>query len=194
VTGTFYVTSGLAGLSTLGPRSNGMADSQEGSVADRWISSTRDGVTWTDPQPLGGTNGSSHVGAGHSPAAAAHGIMATLYLVSDQASCRFFVGNTATSPCVVFQTSTDAGANWSRHRVPTPVGFTPAALSALVGADPSQKDHFTVALLNESGAEFLVYRTPDAGNTWSDAVKVTDDAAKTHFAPFVAYSPNGELA
>jgi hypothetical protein len=38
--GAFYVSSGLAGLSTLGPRSTGLADSTEGKIADRWISST----------------------------------------------------------------------------------------------------------------------------------------------------------
>lgn len=194
ITGTFYVTSGLAGLSTLGPRSNGDPDSSEGSIADRWISSTQDGETWTDPQPLGGMNGASHVGAGHSPAAAAHGLVATLFLASDASSCRFFVGQASTgSACVVFQTSTDAGATWSRSRVPTPAGFSPAALSVFVGADPLHKEHFTVALLNESGADFLVYRTPDAGKSWSEPVRVTEDASKTHFAPYVGFSPKGEF-
>jgi hypothetical protein len=192
VTGTFYVTSGLAGLSTLGPRSNGMADSAEGAIADRWISSTKDGMTWTDPQPLGGTDGAMHIGAGHSPAAAAHGILATLFLVGDASSCKFFVAQSSAS-CVIFQTSTDAGAKWSRHRVPTPAGFTPNALAVLVGADPKRKDHFTVALLSDSGDQFLVYQTPDSGKTWSDAVQVTQDSSKTHFAPFVATSPNGEF-
>lgn len=192
-TGTFYVTSGLAGLSTLGPRSNGMADSQAGTIADRWIASTQDGVKWTDPQPLGGTNGTSHVTAGHSPAAGAFGIMATLFLQTDQASCRFFVGNTAPSSCVVFQTSTDAGATWSRHLVPTPAGFAPTATSVFIGADPTQKEHFTVALLDSSGADLLVYQTPDSGKTWSGGVKVSEDTTKTHFAPYAAYSPKGEF-
>jgi hypothetical protein len=31
-----------------------------------------------------------------------------------------------------------------------------------------------------------VYQTPDSGNTWSDPVKLTEDATKTHFAPWVA--------
>lgn len=192
ITGTFYVTSGLVGLSTLGPRSNGMADSKEGDIADRWIASTKDGTTWTDPQPLGGQDGNAHVGAGHSPAAAAHGILATVFLASDQSSCKLFTGKSASS-CVVFQTSTDAGATWERHRVPTPAGFSVSALSVCVGADPTHKEHFTVALLNQSGADFLVFNTPDSGKTWGPAVKITEDASKTHFAPFVGYSPKGEF-
>jgi hypothetical protein len=192
VSGTFYVTSGLVGLSTLGPRSNGIPNSPEGDIADRWISSTQDGVTWTDPQPLGAANGTSHVGAGHSPAAAAHGTVATLFLASDQSACSLFTGSAAAT-CVVFQTSTDAGATWSRHRVPTPLGFSPAALSVFVGADPVRKDHFTVALLNESGADFLIFHTKDAGATWSEPVRVTEDASKTHFSPYAGYSPKGEF-
>ena len=192
ITGTFYVTSGLAGLSSLGPRSTGLPDSPEGAIADRWISSTQDGVKWTEPQPLGGENGSTHVGAGHSPAAAAHGILATSFVASGASACQFFVSQSV-APCVVFQTSTDAGKTWSRHRVPTPRGFSAAALSVFVGADPTRKEHFTVALLNESGANFLVFRTTDAGKSWSDPVEITEDPSKTHFAPFAGYSPKGEF-
>lgn len=192
ITGTFFVTSGLVGLSNLGPRSSGLPDTPEGEIADRWIASTRDGVTWTDPKPLGGSDGGRHIGAGHSPAAAAHGILATLFLAADQNACRFFTEESAAT-CVVFQTSTDAGATWNRHRVPTPTGFAPAALSVFVGADPAHKEHFTVALLNESGADFLVLHTKDSGNTWSAPLRVTEDASKTHFAPYVGYSPKGEF-
>ncbi|MBN1654002.1 MAG: exo-alpha-sialidase [Deltaproteobacteria bacterium] len=192
-TGSFYVTSGLAGISNLGPRSTGLPDSPAGTIADRWISSTKDGETWTDPQPLGGSNGASHMVSGHSSVAAAHGIMATLFLSYNQASCSFFVGSGATAPCTVFQTSTDAGATWSRHRVPTPAGFAPQALNVLLAADSSTKGLFTVALLKDSGSHFLVYRTPDCGETWGEPVEVTEDMNKTHFAPFVAKSPNGDF-
>lgn len=191
ITGTFFVTSGLAGLSTIGPRSTGMEDSPEGTIADRWIASTQDGTTWTDPQTLGGQNSGSHVVSGHSPAAAAHGVLATLFVNSDASACNYFVKSGG--PCVVFQTSTDAGKTWNRHRVPTPAGFSAAALSVFVGADPTHKDHFTVALLSESGTDFLVYNTPDAGATWSDGVRVGEDASKTHFSPYLGYSPNGEV-
>jgi hypothetical protein len=192
VTGEFYVTSGLAGLSPLGPKSNGMPGSPEGKITDRWISSTKDGTTWTDPQPVGGDNGANHVNAGHSSAAAAHGIVATLFVNSDQNACTFFLGAGTRSPCVVFQTSTDHGKTWSRHRVPTPSGFATSALSLLVAADPAKKGHFTAALLSESGRELWVYDTPDSGAAWGKAVEVTGDTTKQHFSPWVAFSPSGE--
>lgn len=192
VTGELYVTSGLAGISTIGSKSNGMAGSPEGKIADRWIASTKDGITWTAPQPLGGENGANHVGANHSSAAAAHGILATLFVTGDQNACTFFLGAGTRSPCVVFQTSTDAGKSWSRHRVPTPTGFATSALSLLVAADPSKKGHFTAALLSESGNDLWVYDTPDSGSTWGKPVEVTGDTTKQHFSPWVAFSPSGE--
>ena len=193
ITGTFYVTSGIAGLTPLGPRSTGKEDSPTGKISDRWISSTNDGSKWTEPQPLGGSDGSKHVGAGHSSVAAAHGIMATLFVVANQSSCAFFVGKDAPANCVVFQTSTDAGKTWRRSRVPTPADFKTAPLSLFVSADPSKKGHFTATLMNQSGADFLVYRTPDEGKTWSETVRVSEDASKTHFAPYVAMSSKGEF-
>lgn len=194
-TNTFYVTSGLAGLSTLGPRSTGMADSPNGTIADRWISSFQNGATWTAPQSLGGTNGTAHVGANHSAVSAAHGVMATLFQASQQSSCSFFLGDSnAPSQCIVFQTSTDAGATWSRHGVPVPANFRPTATTGLIlAADPAAKGHFTVALLNSAGSEFSVYETHDSGTTWSGPTTVTEDATKTHAAPWMAYSPKGEL-
>jgi hypothetical protein len=189
-TGTVYVTSGLAGLSTLGPRSTGLADSPEGTIADRWISSSADGVTWTAPQPLGSGTAASHVSGGHSSVAAAHGIMATMFVSSD---CATILGNAVPSNCVVFQTSKDGGAAWSRHRVPTPTGFTANALGLLLGADATKEGHFMAVLLNDNGSNLLVYQTPDSGNTWSEPTKLTDDATKMHFAPWVAASPNGEF-
>jgi hypothetical protein len=190
VMGTFYVTSGIAGLTPLGPRSTGDPNAPTGKIADRWVSSTNDGRTWSDPQPLGGTDGSRHVGAGHSSVAAAYGIMATMFV---SGNCTFFVGSDAPANCVVFQTSSDAGKTWHRFRVPTPADFKTAPLALFVGADPARKGHFTATLMNQSGADFLVYRTPDRGTTWSGPIRLTEDASKTHFAPYVAFSPKGEF-
>jgi hypothetical protein len=190
-TGEFFVTSGLAGISNLGPRSNGKADSQGGTITDRWISSTKDGVTWTEPQPLGGTRNGTHVAGSHSHVAAANGIMATMFLSSDSSSCSFFVESAAT-PCVVFQTTTDAGKTWNRHRVPTPAGFAPGALSILLGADPTKKGHFSAVLLNETGRDIHIYNTPDSGETWNEPV-VLAQGSKTHFAPWAGYSAQGKF-
>jgi BNR/Asp-box repeat len=194
-TGTLFVTSGLAGLSLLGPRSTGMANSPTGTIGDRWIASLENGSTWTAPQPLGGTNGSAHVNADHSSVTAARGIMATMFQGTSQSSCSFFLGDSsAPSPCIVFQTSTDGGATWSRHAVPVPAGFAPTPTTGLLlGADPTKQGHFTVVLLNQAGTEFSVYQTPDSGRTWSGPSKVTEDATKTHAAPWMAYSPSGKV-
>jgi hypothetical protein len=194
-TDTFYSVSGLGGLSTLGSRSNGIADSPGGSIADRWISSMQGGMNWTDPQPLGGTNGSNHVPANHSAVSAARGVVATMFQATSPSSCSFFLGDSsAPSQCIVFQTSTDAGATWSRHGVPVPTGFKPTATTGLIlAADPTTRGHFTVSLLNLAGTEFSVYQTPDSGNTWKGPINVTEDGTKTHAAPWMAYSPKGEL-
>jgi len=193
ITGTFYVTSGIAGLTPLGPRSTGNPNAPVGPIADRWVASTRDGHQWTEPEPLGGTDSTRHVGAGHSSVAAAYGIVATLFVAADANACAFFGGHANTAPCVVFQTSQDAGKTWHRSLVPTPADFKAAAFSLFVGADPSRKHHFVAMLMNASGADFLVYRTPDEGKTWSEPVRVTEDAGKTHFAPYVAFSPKGDF-
>jgi hypothetical protein len=48
-------------------------------------------------------------------------------------------------------------------------------------------------LLNQAGTQFWVYQTHDSGSTWSAPTKVAEDTTKTHFAPWMAYSPKGEL-
>jgi hypothetical protein len=200
ITGRFYVTSGIAGLTPLGPRSTGDPGAPNGRIADRWVSSTLDGKTWTAPQPLGGTDGERHVGAGHSSVAAAHGIMATMF-VSPNAmfggakgnDCAFFGASGTADSCVVFQTSSNAGKTWQRSILPVPSGFKTAPLSLFVGADPTRKGHFTATLMNQSGADFLVYRTPDAGKTWDGPSRISESTGKTHFAPYVAFSPKGEF-
>ena len=192
-TGTFYVVSGI-GFSTLGARSTGMVGAPEGTIGDRWIASTQDGVNWTTPQPLGGTKGTDHVSASHSGVTAARGIAATLFLATDATSCAFFLGGGGSNQCLVFQTSTDAGATWNRHRVPVPADFTPTQITGIeVAADPSTKGHFAAILLDQSGSQFWVYETRDSGTSWTGPIKVSEDTTKVHFSPWVAYSPKGEL-
>jgi hypothetical protein len=47
--------------------------------------------------------------------------------------------------------------------------------------------------LNATSTQFLVYVTNNSGNTWSKPTTVTEDAALTHFKPWMAYSPKGVL-
>jgi hypothetical protein len=191
-TGTIYVVSGTP-MSDLGPRATGNPDSPTGGLLDRWLASSQDGVNWTKPQPLGGTNGTTHVSGSHSSVFAAHGIVATMFLISDAASCEFFIGLSISS-CVVFQTSTDKGVTWNRHRVPVPDRFTPNALTGMMfAADPSKAGHFTAVLGDSDGTGFWAYQTADSGNTWSGPTMVTEDETKYHFGSWLTYSPEGVL-
>ena len=63
----------------------------------------------------------------------------------------------------------------------------------MVAADPSKAGHFAVALFTDADTQIAVYQTRDAGNTWSAPAKVTDDANKTHYHAWMAYSPKGVL-
>jgi hypothetical protein len=45
--------------------------------------------------------------------------------------------------------------------------------------------------MNAATTQFLVYQTKDAGASWTGPTMVTDDATKTHFHPWLAYSPAG---
>lgn len=149
-----------------------------GPGGDRWLVSSRDGVHWTDPKGFGGVVSfppSTYV-------AAAHGMFATAFAPTDPALC----GGAAS--CTIFQTTTDSGATWSRHVLPPDVSGAP-----LVAADPTAAGHFSIAVLNPTKTQFLVYQTKDAGVTWSGPTMVAEDATKTHFHPWMAYSPKGVL-
>jgi hypothetical protein len=90
----------------------------------------------------------------------------------------------------VFQTSTDAGATWTRHRVP--LSF-PIAGAPLLAADHSTPGHFTVATLASSRNAMQVWQTFDSGNTWNGPTLVSQDATKTHWNPWMDYSLGGVL-
>src|SRR5262245_12642459 len=145
-TGTVYSMGGLGAITPLGPRSNGDPNSPILTpFGDAFVAASQDGVNWTPPQRTGGTDGANQfTGATGKGIAAAHGVVATVFFGTTNALCAFFVGGTA--PCTVFQTSTDAGATWIRHRVPVP--FAPTNL--MVAADHSTQGHYTVAALPSS--------------------------------------------
>ena len=181
VTGTIYGHSST----TLGPRSTGDPSAPAGTVMDRWLVSSKDGVTWTKPQPMGG---GGHISS------AAHGLLAAAFKTAASRSMFDAPNNelcgSAPTPCTIFQTTGDGGATWSRHVMSVPnthSGF------ALVAADPAAKGHFAVGLSMKSGGEFHVYQTRDAGKSWSGPAIVTQDASKQHFHAWMAYSPKAVL-
>jgi hypothetical protein len=149
-----------------------------GPGGDRWLVSSRDGVHWTDPKAFGGV-------PSFPPGTfvtAAHGLFATAFSPTDPSLCG------GTKGCTVFQTTSDSGATWSRHPLPVPPGSSGAPL---IAGDPKASGHFTVAVLNGGGTQFLVYQTKDSGTTWTGPTMITDDASKTHFHPWLAYSSTG---
>jgi hypothetical protein len=145
---------------------------------DRMLVASKDGVHWSDPKPFGGFAGIGAFGS------AAQGVYATAFTPTDASRCGGTVG------CLVFQTTTDQGATWSRHPLPVPPG---SSSSPLIAADPTTRDHFAIAVLNAAGTQFLVFQTKDAGTTWTGPTTVTDDASKRHFHAWLAYSPKGVL-
>ena len=68
--------------------------------------------------------------------AAAHGILAAVYTASAAPG--------RTCPCAIFETSTDAGAHWTRHVVSAEV---PNGTGLFVAADPSHKGRFAVLIM-----------------------------------------------
>jgi hypothetical protein len=188
-TGRVYVESGSPPTNGyLGPYSTGDPTSARSSVTDRWVVSTMDGVHWTTPQRLGGGGTPGYSITGSSKMSAAHGVLATTFAESSNAACEYFVG--AAAPCAVFQTSTDSGVTWTRHVLPVP---SDAFGTLWVAADPTRAGHFTVAVMNSTSSELLVYQTFDMGATWQGPTAVTEDTSAVHYKPWISYSSEGVL-
>ena len=201
-TGTVYEASSgfINGLQANGNPAGGIATpgTTEGSVlssdADRWVVSSKNGVKWTTPQGLGAhglaaPNPSSFSAATGSTISAAKGELIAGFRAIDSSACTFFVA-VATAPCTVFETSTDSGANWSRHAVPVPADSTG---SVLVAADPTHAGTSTVVVQNSTGGAFLSYVTTDNGATWSQPTTLTDNPDTVKFKAWINYSPDGLL-
>jgi hypothetical protein len=214
-TGTVYETSGSPpNNGTLGPFSTGDPNSPLGNISDRWLVSSQDGVHWTTPHQLASGPGCTTLQQPPPPAplgtlsptcviggnyiSAAHGVLGATFRVTapnnsfatkdNNAACLFFVGTTA--PCTVFQTTTDSGVTWTRHLLPVPSNSTG---TLWVAADPSRAGHFTVAVLNSTSTQFLVYQTVNSGSTWTGPTAVAEDATTDHFKPWINYSAQGVL-
>lgn len=161
----------------------------------QYVSSSADGGrTWSRfhamdsyDYPAGGTGGFS---AGP---VAAHGVLATAY-VAGQAPGR------ACSDCVVFETSRDGGADWTRHRLPA--GVNPASIlttdattlfEPYTAADPSHPGRYAVMILDPAQRQLLVYMTHDSGVTWLGPARLAEPGGQTHYDPWIAYGPTGAL-
>lgn len=119
---------------------------------------------------------------------ASFGTLATAY-VAMGANC---------SPCVVFETSTDDGANWKRHIV-APAQFASATRTVTVdfepygAADPSQPGRYAVMVFDGDQTHLLVYVTEDWGVTWQSAMLAEPGDGVARWNPWIAYGPSGAL-
>jgi hypothetical protein len=139
--------------------------------------------------------------------AAANGVLAAGYIAGAAPG--------HTCPCVVFETSTDAGAHWTRH---VPFDNLPAGSNVFIAADTYHPGRFGVLLLPGhlvSGGlaglrasrnvpqEVQVVTTGDSGFSWSKPTVLGDEPV-THITnrPWIAYTsvqqgrngPTGVLA
>lgn len=126
-------------------------------------------------EPSGGMFGST--------LAAAHGTLAVAYAATAApgASC----------PCVIFETSTDHGATFTRHVVPT-VNASSHPFPFLA-ADPVRKGHFALTIFDATGTRNQVYTTDDNGQTWHGPALVAETPLNPQFEPWLSFAPSGQL-
>jgi hypothetical protein len=116
--------------------------------------------------------------------AAAKGVLAVAYTAASAPA--------ATCPCVIFETSTDNGATFTRHIVPAVnAAATPRPF---VAADPTGKGHFALTIFDSSGTQNQVYTTRDSGQSWQGPTDVAETPRSPQFKPWLSYSPSGQLA
>jgi hypothetical protein len=157
-------------------------------------SSTDGGRTWSSFHPMdssdypaGGTGGFS------SGPVAAHGVLATAYVASQ-------VPGSTCNDCVVFETSTDGGAGWTRHRVPASV--TPSSIlttdattlfEPYTAADPSRPGRYAVMAFDATQTHLLVYVTDDSGGSWLGPAVLAEPGGQKRYDPWIAFGPTGAL-
>jgi photosystem II stability/assembly factor-like uncharacterized protein len=96
-------------------------------------------------------------------------------------------------PCVIFETSSDHGRNWDRHRVPTSVADDTSV--SYVAADPSRPGRFAVVVRRADSSGLHIYSTSDAGESWSGPSRLDNPSGHViePSVPWVGYSPRGVL-
>ncbi len=116
--------------------------------------------------------------------AAAHGVLAVAYTAA--------AAPHATCPCVIFETSTNYGASFTRHVVPI---VNPASVPRpFITADPNRRGHFALAIFDATGTENQVYTTYDAGTTWRGPALVGEQPPNQRFKQWITFGPSGQLA
>src|SRR5205085_5003177 len=98
-------------------------------------------------------------------------------------------GATRKCACLDLVVSTDRARTYVRRptSVPSPNGLFGAATAA----DPTTPGAFTV-MTTDSAGDLLVYRTADAGKTWTKPARLVVQG-RTPVKAWMAYSPTGVL-
>jgi hypothetical protein len=94
--------------------------------------------------------------------------------------------------CLVFETSTDFGATWTRNIVPLVNAENPP--SAFITADPTGNGRFALQVFDSTGTVNQIYTTRDFGATWQAPTNITEPGGNVHFKPWLSYGPSGQLA
>jgi hypothetical protein len=185
---------------------------------ERYVAVSHDHAqTWgpveaLDCDPLPAPNPNDNVTCGAYPEsgggniAAAKGVIAAGYIASAAPG--------RTCPCAIFETSTNAGANWSRHVV---ADHLPDGSDIFIAADSFNAGHFAVLVLpghtvagglaglsasKDVPFGVAVVTTANSGNSWSRPWLFGDEAgAHITNRPWIAYTstqdpagPTGVLA
>jgi hypothetical protein len=147
------------------------------------------GQTWSRPEALDcdeGTPPSTHEVCGTYPESggalidAANGVLSAAYIA------RAAPG--ATCPCAIFETSTDAGAHWSRQVVASGL---PAGSSVQVAQQ--DQNRFAVAVLPGSRTELDVFTTNDAGKHWDGPTALGQMSGQYVInRPWISYGQHGD--
>jgi hypothetical protein len=168
-------------------QSNGTVYVSSGNILDheRFVTaSTNKGDSWgpiyaidSPTYPQGG-NGGSNI-------AVQNGVLAASYTAAPAAG-----GCAAT--CLVFETSTDFGATWTRNVVPLVNAQNPPR--AFLAGDPTGHGRYALQVFDSTGTVNQIYTTRDFGATWQEPTNVTEPGGHVHFKPWLSFGPSGQLA
>jgi hypothetical protein len=93
---------------------------------------------------------------------------------------------------LIFETSTDRGATFDRHVVPT---VNAASIPRpFITADPNEPGHFALTILNATSTQNQVYVTRDGGTTWRGPALVGEAPPNPRFKPWISFGPSGQIA
>ncbi|HET7531030.1 MAG TPA: sialidase family protein [Mycobacteriales bacterium] len=101
-------------------------------------------------------------------------------------------GATRACSCYDLVVSTNGAKGVVRRPTPIAVGSPGPLGGASTAADPSHRNHFAVLAVQPDG-RMLVYRTPDAGRSWSKP-SVVYVQGRSASKPWISYSGSGVLA